>query len=109
MDEQELAATYLRCSDDDIAALAAEMDTLTEEGRVMLEAEIRRRGLSRAELERLHSRELHREARFDQVAAMGRKKTLLYLLTKNDPKGTFAFIVIAIGFALFAWLRSLFR
>jgi hypothetical protein len=61
--------------------------TLTDLARTALQAEIQRRGMSNAQLEKLHSKELHREARFDQFESVRRRKTLLYLLTKNDPKG----------------------
>jgi hypothetical protein len=108
-DEQALASTYRQYSDEEVAALAAEFDTLTDAARVTLKAEIDRRGMSSAQLAKLHSRELHREARVDQLESLRRKKTALYLLTRNDPKGTIAIIVIALGFAAYVWLRSLFH
>jgi hypothetical protein len=105
IDEQELAATYSRCSDDELAALAAEMETLTDVARATLQAEIQRRGVSSAELEVVHSKELHREARFDQVETIRRKKILLSRLTR-DPKGWIWAVLIVLGIILFEWLRS---
>jgi hypothetical protein len=107
IDERELSATYRQYSDDDIAALAAEVEKLTNLARAMLEGEIQRRGMSRAQLEKLHSRELHREARFDHLETIRRKKMLLNLLTQNDPKGTIAFVLIMLGSAAILWLWSL--
>ncbi len=109
IEEQVLAATYRRYSDDEVAALAAQMEELTDAARAALGAEIQRRGMSRAQLERLHSREAHREARFDQLEAVRRKKTVLYLMTRNDPKGWIVAVLIVLGLGLLAWLRSLFH
>lgn len=109
MDERELAATYSRRSDEDLAALAAEMETLTNGARAALRAEIEGRGMSSQQLEKLHSRELHREARFDQREAVRRRHTLLYLLTRNDPKGWIWVVLMVLGFIVFKWLRSLFH
>ncbi|HEY2858238.1 MAG TPA: hypothetical protein VGJ21_07465 [Terracidiphilus sp.] len=109
IDTQELAATYGRCSDDELAALAAEMETLTDTARSALQAEIRNRGTTNGQLLKLHSKEVHREGRFDQLESVRRKRTLLYLLTKNDPKGTIAVVLAVLGLALFVLLRSLFH
>jgi hypothetical protein len=73
IDTQELAAAYMRCSDDELAALAADSESLTDAARAVLHVEIQRRGMSSQQLEKLHSRELHREARFDQVETIRRK------------------------------------
>ncbi|HWG20464.1 MAG TPA: hypothetical protein VG225_08025 [Terracidiphilus sp.] len=107
IDERELAAAYKRYSNDELAALAAETESLTDLARAALRAEIQERGMSDAQLEKLHSRDLHREGRFDQLESVRRKKTVLYLLTRNDPKGWIAAVLIALGFAAFLWLRSL--
>jgi hypothetical protein len=106
IDEQEVAATYGRCSDNELAALAAEMETLTDVGRAVPRSEIQRRGLSGAQVEKLHSKELHRETRFDQKEKIRRKKAVFYLLTRNDPKGWLWAVLIFMGFLLFEWLRS---
>jgi hypothetical protein len=104
IDEQELATTYGRCSDDELGALAAEMETLTDAARAALRAEIQQRGMSGAELEKLHSKELHREARFDQVETIRRKKLLLSRLT-----GWMWACLFLLGLIAFKWLRSRFH
>lgn len=109
IDAQEFAATYRNCSDDDIAALASQPDALTGVARAVLDAEIQRRCLSRGHIEKLHAHEVHRAARFDQLETIRRKKTALYLLTRNDPKGMIAFILIFLGLGVFVWLRSFFH
>ena len=107
--EEELEATYRQFSNSAIASLAAEPETLTDTARKVLAAEIQRRDMRNGELEKEHKRDLHREARFDQLERMRRKNLLLYLLTRNDPKGTIAvFVLILVGIFVL-WLRSLFH
>jgi hypothetical protein len=60
-------------------------------------------------LEKEHQRDLHCEARFDQLERIRRKNLLLYLLTRNAPKGTIAMFVLAFVVALILWLRSQFH
>jgi hypothetical protein len=113
IDEQGLAATYRECSDDELAALAAEMETLTDVARAALRAEIQRRGVSGAQLGKLHAKEVHREMRFDQKEKIRRKKTLFNILTRSgdlsDPRGWLWTGLIFLGFLLFNWLWSRFR
>jgi hypothetical protein len=109
IDNRELAAEYSQYSDEELAALAAEMDKLTDTARGALQGEIQRRGISSAQLEKLHGRELHREARFDQKERVRRKQTLVYLLTRGDPKGWIWVAIGALVFIVFEWLRSKMR
>jgi hypothetical protein len=109
INEQELAAVYREYSDDEIAARAAQADTLTDVARAALQGEIQRRGMTSAQLEKLHAKELHREARFDQKETLRRKRTLLYILTRNDPKGWIWAGLAFLGFLLFKWLWSRFH
>jgi hypothetical protein len=109
IDSRAIAATYRNSSDEEIAALAAEPESLTEIARAALDVEIKHRGLSKVQLQKLHARELHRESRFDQMEAVRRKKTALYLLTKNDPKGMLLFVAVLVAIGAFMWLRSLLR
>lgn len=105
IDEQELAAVYRQSSDDDLAAMAADLDSLTDAARTALEAEIQRRGMSSGQLERLHAKELHREMRFDQMETVRRKRMLLHRLI-SDPKGWIWAALFVLGLVVFEWLRS---
>lgn len=107
--ERGLAAIYTSYSNEEVAALAAESATLTDSARAALEEEIRRRGMTGTQLQRLHEKELHRESRFDQKERIRRRKTALNLLTQGDPKGTIVFVIILLALAAIAWLRSLFH
>jgi len=108
IDEFGLAATYRNYSDDEIAALAAEDAALLDSARVALQAEIRRRGMTIAQLRHLHAKELHRESRFDQKERIRRRKTALYLLTQGDPKSAIVLLIIGLALAVIVWVRSLF-
>lgn len=94
IDGQELADTYRHLSEQDIADLYAQMDTLTESARVALTSEIERRGLSGAHLTKVHGAELRHEALFDRLQTQRRKKLAWYLLTRNDPKGLIAALLV---------------
>jgi hypothetical protein len=107
-DDHELAAEYCKYSDEEVAALAAEMDKLTDGARVALQIEIERRGMSSVQLEKLHAKELHRESRFDQMETIRRKKIALSRLP-SDWKGWIWTGVGILGLVLFEWLRSRLR
>lgn len=106
-DVQEIAETYRHCTNREIASLAGEMETLTDVARGALAEEIHRRGMGGPDLEKLHARELQREARTDRLEKERRKQLALYLLTRNDPKGMISIILVALGFAVVVWVRSL--
>jgi hypothetical protein len=107
--EQEIAETYRRCSSDEIAELAAQKEALTDAGRAALDDEIARRGLSANELKNLHQREVRREAEFDKLEGMRRKKTALYLLTRGDAKGTIVILGAAAVVIIGLWLLRIAR
>lgn len=70
---QDFAETYRRLPDEDIAALNAQRDTLTDQARDALTAEIRRRGMSDVQLAKLHALEHRGEAKFDRREKKRRK------------------------------------
>lgn len=108
-EELKIAETYRHFSDDKIAELVAEQATLTEDGRAALDAEVERRGLSAGELGKRHRQQMHREAEFDKLEAMRRKKTALYLLTRGDPKGVLVMLAVAVGGVAVMWLLQSLR
>ena len=113
VDEQGLAETYRGCSDDELAALAAEMEALTDAARAALRAEIQPRGMNSAQLGKMHAKELHREMRFDQKERV-RRQTLIYILTrskvwKRGVKDWIWAVSIVLGFLLAKWLWLRFR
>jgi hypothetical protein len=99
-EQHDFAATYRELSDDDIADLYAESDTLTESARIALSTEIQRRGLSTEQLLKLKAVELRHEAQFDRLEKFRRKRMVLKELGLNDPKG---WIIAMIGGGLL-WL-----
>ena len=103
--EQDVSETYRSFSDQQIASLYAEIDSLTEVARPALLAEIERRSLSHAQLQSMHTAELRREANFDRRQAIHRKKVLAYLL-RNDPKGVLLVFLAILAIALFLALTS---
>lgn len=90
IDGQELADSYRHLSEQDIADLYAQIDTLTEPARLALASEVKQRGLSGAHLTKLHAAELRHGALFDRLQTQRRKKLAWYLLTRNNPKGLIA-------------------
>jgi len=102
LDQQEFSHTYRNLPDEEIAALNAQVESLTEPARMALDAEIDRRGFSRAHLDKLRSSELHGEAKFDRREKWRRKSTLSYLLFRNDPKGTILTFIVCL-LAILIW------
>jgi hypothetical protein len=104
--EEQFSESYRNFSEMEIASLHAQIDSLTDAARAALAAEIQRRGISSAQLLTLYSSELRREARFDRRQKEHRKKVLIYLLFRGDPKWTITTILVALGVALVAELLS---
>lgn len=63
---QNLTETYRSYSDDEIARLHGELDSLTEEARYALLAEIGRRGLKEQEIAKIQDEEARHAAEYDQ-------------------------------------------
>jgi len=80
---QKLLESYRTFSDTEVATLHAQTDSLTEDGRIALASEIKRRGLGNAQLSKLHASELRREAKFDQQQGEHRKWVASDLLQGN--------------------------
>ena len=102
--QHDFAATYRQLSDDDIADLYAESDTLTQSARLALTSEIQRRGLSSDQLLKLKAVELRHEAKFDRLEKLRRKRMVLKELGLNDPKG---WIVAIVGALILIWIEQL--
>ena len=104
IDGQEFAASYRHLSEAELADLYAQMDTLTESARVALASEIKQRGVSGGNLLKLHAAELRHEALFDRLQTQRRKKLAWYLLTRNNPKGLIAALLVFLVMVLFSEL-----
>lgn len=76
--KEEFEETYRRLSEEDIAGLYAEANTLTDEAPSVLFAEMQRRGLRGAHLEKMHATEDRHEAQFDRLEKFRRKKLALW-------------------------------
>lgn len=94
-DRQELADTYRGYSDEEIASLHAQVESLTLEARDALALEIERRGLKSAQLTNLYAAEQRREAHLDSIEKTRRKKLAIYLLLGRDPKLTLVMLGVA--------------
>jgi hypothetical protein len=104
--QQDFAATYRDLSDDDIAALFAEIDTLTDTAKAALALEVQRRGLSSEQLLKLRTVELRLEAHFDRREKFRRKRLFLSRLGLDDYKGWIFAIVAGLILALIKQLIS---
>ncbi len=104
--EETFSETYRNYSDMEIASLHAQIDSLTDAAHAALTAEIERRNISSAELSKLYSSELRHEAKFDRRQREHRKRVLINLLFRGDPKGWIITILVALGVAFVAELLS---
>ena len=82
---QELAEAYRNLSDDEIAALHAQIASLTADARAVLSSEIVRRGVNDADLTKLYAADLGKEAKFDQRQKDHRRTDVSHL-SRGDPK-----------------------
>lgn len=101
---ENFAESYRSLSDEEIAALRSDTDSLTDEARVALLAEIQQRGLSDEEMRKLHSTELRHEAQFDRLERFRRKRMVVKELGLNDPKG---WIIAIVGLGLLILIEKL--
>jgi hypothetical protein len=74
--DQDFGETYRSLSEEEIAAIYAEIGSLTEEARNALVAEIQSRGLDQTQLQKLHAVELRHEAQFDRREKYRRKRMI---------------------------------
>ena len=75
--QQDFAATYRTLPDEEIAALCADIGSLTEPARSALTNETHQRGLSDAQLRNLHALELRHGSQFDRLEKYRRKRMVL--------------------------------
>jgi len=104
--QQDFAETYRTLPDEEIAALRADIDSLTDAARSALAAEMQRRGMNDAQLQKMHAAELRHEALFDRLQKQRRKTLAGYLLTRNDPKGWIFAVLGALVLILISELIS---
>ena len=97
--QRDFAGTYRVLPDEDIADLFVEIASLTPEARSALLAEIQRRGLDDAQLEKVHAVELRHEAQFDRLEKHRPKKLAWGNLPTSRREWIFA-IVGGIGLIL---------
>ena len=103
--QQDLAESYRQLADTEIADLNAQKNSLSEDARVALSGEVERRGLKSAQLSKLHSHELHREAQFDKLQRLHEKRVASYLFFRNDPWRAVA-LIVAVGLLLIAFIAD---
>lgn len=63
---QDFAETYREYSDDDLASLYGERDSLTEDARLALLSEVKRRGLSEESLSELRTEQIEYTKHIDE-------------------------------------------
>ena len=102
--EQDFAQTYRTLSQQQVADLYSEIDTLTADARAALTAEVQKRGLHLDQLAKMHAAELRREGLFDRLQTQRRKKLAWYLITRNDPKGFLVGVLVVLVAILIAVL-----
>jgi hypothetical protein len=100
--EQESSATYRSLSDVELAKLRVQMDSLTDDARIALTAEIKRRGIGGAPLMKLYLMELHHEAQFDQRQKEPRKWVLGFFLLGRPKKVLYFLSHLLFALALMA-------
>ena len=98
--QQNFAETYRALHDEDLAALSADIGSLTEEARSALLAEIQQRGLSEAQIQKLHADEHRHEAQFDRLEKFRRKKLAWGDLPTTRGQWIFAGVAVL---ALIVW------
>ena len=109
---EDFAETYRLFPDEEIAAIYADIDSLTVDARSALMAEAQTRGLSDEQLKKLHAVELRREAQFDRLESFRRKKLgwgrfLLWDRYRSlSPRDWIIAILIAISVILISELLS---
>ena len=108
--QQELAAAYRDLSDDDLAALSADIVSLTDEARSALQAEIARRGISADRLGKMHSFELRREEIFDLRESRRRQNMATDGMSGRDWLWTAGALVVFFAVVLiYEWARRFHR
>ena len=100
----DFSEKYRALPDEEIASLFADIDSLTEQARSALLAEIQQRGLAASQLQKLHSVELRHEAQFDRLERLRRKRMVLTRLGHHSLKG---WIFVIVGAALLALIELL--
>jgi len=105
-DVRDFERLYRNSSDQEIAALFADKDSLTDVARDALLAEIRRRGISGTELSRLYTLEVRREAKFDR-RQMEHREQVARTIFRGDPKQTLIWILVMLGIAVLIWMLKL--
>jgi hypothetical protein len=99
------AETYRILPDEEIASLLADQDSLTPDARSALLAEIRQRGLTETQLQKMHSVELRHEAQFDRLESFRRRKLAWGRLPSTPREWMFA-ILAFIALILISELMS---
>jgi hypothetical protein len=99
--ETKFAEAYRKLAVEDIAALYADIDSLTEEARSALLAETRQRGLDEAQLQKVHAVELRREGQFDRLESLRRKKLAWGKLPTSPREWIFAAITMIATILIF--------
>ena len=103
--QAEFSEAYRKLTDEDIAELYADIDSLTEEARSALLAEARQRGMNEAQLQKMHAVEVRREAQFDRLEKFRRKRMAWGRLPTSPTEWIFL-AIIAISMILISELIS---
>jgi hypothetical protein len=100
--KEEFEESYRHLSEEDISGLYAQNDTLTDDARSALAEEMQWRGLSGAQLTKMHAADVRHEAQFDRLERFRRKKLAVGSL--NDLQGWGIAILVVVVYVL---VRSL--
>jgi hypothetical protein len=104
--QQELLQTYRDFSDDEIASLHAQIDSLTNDARAALALEIQRRGMSNAQMSKLRASELRREAKFDRRQKEHRKRVAFHFIGGEPDWFFWVLLGVLVAAAFFALVSS---
>jgi hypothetical protein len=101
--KQDFAETFRRSSDDEIASLHSQRDTLTEAARNALTAEIELRGISSSQLQKLYAAKRRQGAKFDRRQKKHRQMVASFLL----PLSRRRFVVVCLLLMVLIWIYTL--
>jgi hypothetical protein len=103
---EDYAKTYRSFSDDEIAALDVEVETLTDDARAALEAEIRTRELSEEDLAMLRGKVSRFGKRFDKRERIERKQEVRRFIFQGGLGSWKDWLTVIGGLLVLAAIRS---
>ncbi len=101
-----LPSTYRKLSEDEIAGLYAQMDSLTDAARAALDAEIERRGVKGAHLLKMYAAEGRHDTSSRSLGKLRRKKLAFSRFSGMGLKDWLIVLLLAGGLILISRLIS---